>query len=92
MSNNNFSRRRRGMRFRPKGGLAKWPKKPTAKPRQAAPKWSANRAATSACLKNATTQEIERAENVAAGLPPEEARGGIAPPGARKKGFPRAAT
>ncbi len=34
---------------------------------------SRNRAATNACLKNVTTSEIERAENIAAGLPPQGA-------------------
>jgi ribonuclease G len=46
------------------------------------------RAAPSRCLKNATAHEIERAENIAAGLPPRDCAGNPAPDRrARKKGI-----
>jgi ribonuclease G len=85
MSERSFSRRRRGgMRFRPSGGLGHASQKPTAEAQEA-------RAAATAEVAGATSDklferrhdhEIERAENLAAGLP---AHGGPAPKPADEK-------
>jgi ribonuclease G len=73
MSDRNFSRRRRGgMRFRPPGGL-----NPNQKPDRAANEARASAIGEKAAEvesvydKSRHEQEIERAENVAAGLPPQ---------------------
>jgi len=88
MSNNNFSRRRRGMRFRPKVASARPSKNPTAKPSRPAPTWWRSRVAPSMCSKKRHTNEIERAENIAAGLPPQGAPENKTPDsGADKKEF-----
>ena len=76
MSDRNFSRRRRGgMRFRPSGGLGHRPAAttPTARPPRPAPKPSAARRRRKRSTSAAMRSEIERAENIAAGLPPEGA-------------------
>jgi len=69
MSNNNFSRRRRGMRFRPKGGLGG--QKTDRDATQARADVVAEQGGTDRVFEKRHTHEIERAENVAAGLPPE---------------------
>jgi ribonuclease G len=76
MSNNNFSRRRRGMRFRPKGGLGPNPQKPDRDAVQARADAVAEQGGTDRLFEKRHAQEIERAENIAAGLPPESTREG----------------
>jgi ribonuclease G len=73
MSNNNFSRRRRGMRFRPKGGLGpnQNPQKTDRDAVQARADVVAEQGGNERVFDKRYTNEIERAENVAAGLPPE---------------------
>src|ERR1700679_44625 len=73
MSNNNFSRRRRGMRFRPKGGLGQNqnPQKPDRDATQARAEVVAEQGGEERLFEKRHTPEIERAENIAAGLPPE---------------------
>jgi ribonuclease G len=71
MNNNNFSRRRRGMRFRPKGGLGPNPQKPDRDAVQARADVVAEQGGNERVFDKRYTHEIERAENVAAGLPPE---------------------
>ena len=77
MSNNNFSRRRRGMRFRPKGGLGNNPQKPDREATEARADVVAEQGGTDRLFEKRHAHEIERAENIAAGLPaegkPEEA-------------------
>jgi ribonuclease G len=72
MSNsNNFSRRRRGMRFKPKGGLAPNPQKTDRDATQARAEVVAEQGGKERVFDKRYTNEIERAENIAAGLPPE---------------------
>jgi ribonuclease G len=71
MSNNNFSRRRRGMRFRPKGGLGPNPQKPDRDATQARADVVAEQGGDERLFEKRHTHEIERAENIAAGLPVE---------------------
>src|SRR5450432_3174423 len=72
MSNqNNFSRRRRGMRFKPKGGLAPNPQKTDRDATQARAEVVAEQGGNERVFDKRYTNEIERAENIAAGLPPE---------------------
>src|ERR1700733_6487768 len=75
MSNNNFSRRRRGMRFRPKGGLGQNqnPQKPDRRATQARADVVAEQGGDERLFEKRHTHEIERAENIAAGLPAESA-------------------
>jgi ribonuclease G len=75
MSNNNFSRRRRGMRFRPKGGLGQNqnPQKPDRDATQARAEVVAEQGGNERVFEKRHNVEIERAENVAAGLPAEGA-------------------
>ena len=70
MSNNNFSRRRRGMRFKPKGGLSPNPQKPDRDATQARAEVVAEQGGDERLFEKRHTHEIERAENIAAGLPP----------------------
>jgi len=71
MSNNNFSRRRRGgMRFRPKGGLGQNPQKPDREAVQARAEVVSEQGGNERLFEKRHTHEIERAENIAAGLPP----------------------
>ncbi|MGH7989581.1 MAG: Rne/Rng family ribonuclease [Limisphaerales bacterium] len=70
MSNNNFSRRRRGMRFRPKGGLGQNPQKPDRDATQARADVVAEQGGDERLFEKRHAHEIERAENIAAGLPP----------------------
>jgi ribonuclease G len=72
MSDNKFSRRRRGMRFRPKGGLGQQQQKQDRDATQARAEVVSEQGGTERVFEKRHTQEIERAENVAAGLPPEE--------------------
>jgi ribonuclease G len=74
MSNNNFSRRRRGMRFRPKGGLGQNPQKPDRDATQARADVFAEQGGNERVFEKRHAHEIERAENIAAGLPPEDLR------------------
>jgi len=73
-NNNNFSRRRRGMRFKPKGGLAPNPQKPDRDATQARAEVVAEQGGNERVFDKRYTNEIERAENIAAGLPPEGAQ------------------
>jgi len=73
MSNNNFSRRRRGMRFRPKGGLGPNPQKPDREAVQARADVVTEQGGAEHVFEKRHTNEIERAENIAAGLPPQGA-------------------
>jgi ribonuclease G len=73
MSNNNFSRRRRGMRFRPKGGLGPNPQKTDRDATQARAEVVAEQGGDERLFEKRHNVEIERAENIAAGLPPQGA-------------------
>ena len=70
---NNFSRRRRGMRFKPKGGLAPNPQKTDRDATQARAEVVAEQGGDERLFEKRHIQEIERAENIAAGLPPQGA-------------------
>jgi ribonuclease G len=71
MSNNNFSRRRRGMRFRPKGGFGQAQQKPDREAVQARADAVTEQGGAEHVFEKRHTNEIERAENIAAGLPPQ---------------------
>src|ERR1700722_13581001 len=73
MSGGNFSRRRRGgMRFRPSSGLNPNPNKPDREAVEARAEVIGEKAAQDKVYDRARhAQEIERSENIAAGLPPE---------------------
>ena len=71
MSNNNFSRRRRGMRFKPKGGLNPAQQKPDREAIEARADVVSEQGGSDRLFEKRHTHEIERAENIAAGLPPE---------------------
>jgi ribonuclease G len=71
MSNNNFSRRRRGMRFKPKGGLNPAHQKPDRDAVEARADVVSEQGGSDRLFEKRHTHEIERAENIAAGLPPE---------------------
>ncbi|MDB6035702.1 MAG: ribonuclease, Rne/Rng family [Verrucomicrobiales bacterium] len=73
MSERNFSRRRRGgMRFRPPGGLSPNPGKKTERAAQDARAEVLGEKNTDNIYENSRFQkEIERSENIAAGMPPE---------------------
>src|SRR5688572_7122412 len=72
MSERNFSRRRRGgMRFRPSGGLGHGQPKPDREATQARAEAVGHPPAQEKIYEHRHAQEIERAENQAAGLPPE---------------------
>jgi ribonuclease G len=88
MSNNNFSRRRRGMRFRPKGGLGQTPPKADRDAIQARADVVSEQGGAERVFEKRHAQEIERAENLAAGLPPQEVPESVEPiPGPGKKDF-----
>src|SRR5580693_7219195 len=80
MSDNKFSRHRRGMRFRPKGGLGPMKQKQDREASQARADVVSEQGGNERLFEKRHTQEIERAENIAAGLPPEGA--GQPPPDA----------
>ena len=73
MSDKNFSRRRRGMRFRPKGGLGPNPQKTDREAIQARADVVSEQGGNEHVFEKRHTHEIERAENIAAGLPPQGA-------------------
>src|SRR5689334_5050759 len=74
MSERNFSRRRRGgMRFRPSGGLGHTPQRPDREASQARAEAVGGSPTDEKVYDNRHRQEIERAENQAAGLPAEGA-------------------
>ncbi|MGO8675174.1 MAG: Rne/Rng family ribonuclease [Limisphaerales bacterium] len=75
MSDRNFSRRRRGMRFRPSGGLGHaQPQRPDRDALQArADATTGEQSIADRVYESRHTQEIERAENLSVGLPPEGA-------------------
>ena len=87
MSDRNFSRRRRGMRFRPKGGLGQTPQKPDREAIQARAEVVSEQGGAERVFEKRHAQEIERAENIAAGLPPEGAPEPEPPPAPDKKDF-----
>jgi ribonuclease G len=70
---NNFSRRRRGMRFKPKGGLGSNPQKTDRDATQARAEVVAEQGGNERVFDKRYTNEIERSENIAAGLPPQGA-------------------
>jgi len=70
MSERNFSRRRRGMRFRPSGGLGHTQQRPDREATQARAEVVGGQSANEKVYDHRHTTEIERAENIAAGLPP----------------------
>src|SRR3974390_2440773 len=72
MSDRNFSRRRRGgMRFRPSGGLGHIQQRPDRDAVQARAEAVGDQAVRERVYEHRHAHEIERAENIAAGLPPE---------------------
>src|SRR3954453_20430447 len=72
MSDRNFSRRRRGgMRFRPSGGLGHASQKPDREAPEARAEVVGGTGTPEKVYERRHAQEIERAENIAAGLPPE---------------------
>jgi len=88
MSNKNFSRRRRGMHFRPKGGFGQGPQKSDREASQARADAVSEQGGADRLFEKRHAQEIERAENLAAGLPPQGAPETETPePGAAKKDF-----
>lgn len=89
MSERNFSRRRRGMRFRPSGGLGRNPQKPDREATQArAEVLGETSGGPERLFEHRHQTEIERAENIAAGLPPTGTPGEATPsPQEEKKQF-----
>jgi len=85
MSNNNFSRRRRGMRFRPKGGLGPNPQKTDREAVQARAEVVSEQGGAERLFEKRHAHEIERAENLAAGLPPQGTPETVEPPPAPAK-------
>ena len=73
MSSNNFSRRRRGMRFKPKGGLNPAHQKTDRDAVEARADVVSEQGGSDRLFEKRHQLEIERAENIAAGLPPEGA-------------------
>jgi ribonuclease G len=71
MSNKNFSRRHRGMHFRPKGGLGQTPQKTDREAIQARADAVSEQGGVERVFEKRHAHEIERAENIAAGLPPQ---------------------
>jgi len=71
MSERNFSRRRRGMRFRPSGGLGHGQQRTDREANQARAEVVGGQSVHEKVYDHRHTSEIDRAENVAAGLPPE---------------------
>jgi ribonuclease G len=70
---NNFSRRRRGMRFKPKGGLNPAHQKTDREAVEARQEVVTEQGGQERLFEKRHLNEIERAENIAAGLPPEGA-------------------
>ncbi len=73
MSERNFSRRRRGMRFRPAGGLGHASQRPTAEAQEARAAATSQASGSDKLFERRHDNEIDRAENIAAGLPPQGA-------------------
>jgi ribonuclease G len=71
MSERNFSRRRRGMRFRPSGGLGHGQQRQDREATQARAEAVGGPPTQEKVYEHRHAHEIERAENIAAGLPPE---------------------
>src|SRR5262245_13083339 len=69
MSDRNFSRRRRGMRFRPSGGIGHSQQRPDREALQARAEVVTDQSAQDKVYDHRHANEIERAENLAAGLP-----------------------
>ena len=84
MSNNNFSRRRRGMRFKPKGGLSPAHPKPDREAVEARADAVSEQGGSDRLFEKRHMHEIDRAENIAAGLPPE----GVPPPAVNAEPMP----
>src|SRR5882762_2634686 len=86
MSERNFSRRRGGMRFRPSGGLGHGQQRTDREASQARAEAVGGPPTDEKVYDHRHKQEIERAENIAAGLPaegvPQEPR--EAPTGAKR--------
>jgi ribonuclease G len=80
MSDKNFSRRRRGMRFRPKGGLGPTPPKSDREAVQARAEVLSEQGGAERVFEKRHVHEIERAENLAAGLPPQGTPETVEPP------------
>ncbi len=80
---NNFSRRRRGMRFKPKGGLNPAQQKTDREAVEARADVVTEQGGNERVFEKRHQGEIDRAENIAAGLPPEGA-----PPTAENTGAP----
>jgi|ERR1051325_1649649 ribonuclease G len=89
MNDRNFSRRRRGgMRFRPAGGLGHGQQQRTDhEATQARADATGATAAQDKFYEHRHTHEIERAENIAAGLPPEGLPAETPPPVEKKHEF-----
>jgi ribonuclease G len=87
MSERNFGRRRKSMRFRPSGGIGHSnPQRADKDAVQARAEAVGNPAATDKVFDQRHSHEIERAENQAAGLPPGGAETGV-PPAEKKSSF-----
>src|ERR1035437_2594171 len=71
MSNNNFSRHRRGIRFKPKGGLNPAQQKPDREAVEARAAVVSEQRGADRLFEKRHTHETDRAKNIAAGLPPE---------------------
>src|SRR5438445_8231817 len=71
MSDRNFSRRRRGMRFRPAGGLGHAQQRQDRDASQARAEAVGGPPVQDKVYDHRHANEIERAQNIAAGLPPE---------------------
>jgi len=71
MSDKRFGRRHRGMRFRPDGGLNPNVKRPDREARDARAEAIGKKSSDAIFDKGRHLKEIDRAENIAAGLPPE---------------------
>ena len=69
MSDQKFSRRRRGMRFRPKGGLGQSSQKTDREAVQARAEVVSEQGGDERLFEKRHHHEIERAENIAAGVP-----------------------
>src|SRR5215469_4239160 len=88
MSDRNFSRRRRGgMRFRPSGGLGHGQQQRPDREATQARAEAVGGAPREKVYEHRHTHEIERAENIAAGLPPEGVAAPEATPGNDKRAF-----
>jgi len=86
MSDRNYGRRRRGMRFRPSGGLGHGQQKPDREATQARADAVSTQGGQERLFERRHQHEIERAENIAAGLPPEGVPQAQTPPPTGKKG------